>query len=194
MALEDYCAACTYLTDTGWCECKGENHNGSDPRCSSFCEAYSRSNSARKNLYDYTPSSGPPCYLTTIMCSILGYPDNNYYLNTLRKFRDNVMQQNPEYIPLLVTYDIIGPTIAYELNNDKNREEIAAACFDRFIIKAVGAIEEGKEKEAINIYKAMTDTLAKSYVTHMTTIDVSTMSYDKEFLGHARVRKFNFSK
>ena len=193
MALESYCAACTYLTDSGWCETKGENHKGSDPRCSSFCEAYSRSNSARQNLYDYTPSGGG-CYLTTIMCSILGYPDNNYYLNTLRKFRDNVMQKNPEYIPLLVTYDIIGPTIAYELNHDKNREEIAKVFFDRYITKAVGAIEEGKEKEAINIYKAMTDTLAKSYVTNMATIDISKFDYNKETLGHARVRKLNYGK
>ena len=104
------------------------------------------------------------------------------------------MQKNPEYIPLLVTYDIIGPTIAYELNHDKNREEIAKVFFDRYITKAVGAIEEGKEKEAINIYKAMTDTLAKSYVTNMATIDISKFDYNKETLGHARVRKLNYGK
>ena len=128
------------------------------------------------------------------MCNILGYEDNNYYLNTLRKFRDNVMKTNPKYIPLLVIYDAIGPTIAYELSHDKNRQEIANAFFDRYIVKAVGAIEENKEEEAITIYRAMTETLADSYLLGKHVIDVSSIDYDMETLGHARVRKLNYNK
>ena len=201
MALESFCAACTYLGENAdyngkyHCERNGEEHYACDPKCYSFCEAYSRSNSARQNMFDNSKghlSSG--CYLTTIMCNILGYPDNNYYLNTLRKFRDNVMKTNPKYIPLLVTYDVIGPTIAYELSHDKNRLEIANAFFNRYIVPAVGAIEENKEEDAIKIYRAMTETLADSYVIGKHVIDVSNIDYDMETLGHARIRKLNYNK
>ena len=197
MALESYCAACTYLSENGsggkyWCERKGEDHYATDSKCYSFCEAYSRSNSCRQNMYDYSQGSSSGCYLTTIMCHILGYPDNNYYLNTLRKFRDNVMKNNQEYIPLLITYDIIGPTIAYELAHDKDNKEIATVFFEKYIVKSVEAIEEQKEKEAINIYKAMTETLADKYVTKKGIININNIDatkYNKETLGHARVRK-----
>lgn len=201
MALEAYCAACTYLGDDCdsygkyYCEKKGEDHYATDGKCYSFCEAYSRSNSTRQNMYDnsYGHQGSGGCYLTTIMCKILGYEDNNYYLNTLRRFRDNTMKENPEYVPLLVTYDIVGPTIAYELFHDKNREIIAKAFFDRYITKAVTAIEEDKEKEAINIYRSMTETLAEQYVIKTHTIDISNYQYDKETLGHARVRKLSYN-
>ncbi len=186
MAYEAFCAACTYLNERYWCEKKGENHNGSDPKCNSFCEAYSRSNSARKNLYE-TESGG--CYLTTIMCKILNYPDNNYYLNTLRQFRDNVMKTNIKYIPLLVTYDMIGPMISYELEKDKNNKVIATTFFSNYITKSVAAIEEEKYETAINIYKAMTDELAKRYNINTQIIIPKMDSIDMTNLGHARVRK-----
>ena len=204
MALESYCAACTYLGTEAdcygkyYCDRRGEYHYANDPKCYNFCEAYSRSNSARQNMFENSRghnSSG--CYLTTIMCKILGYEDNNYYLNTLRKFRDNVMKENPEYVPLLVTYDVYGPIIAQKLANDDNREMIAKVFFERYITNAVGAIEEGKEKEAINIYKAMTQTLFNNYIINTNQIDISNIdmtNYDKKYLGHARVRKLNYNK
>ena len=152
MAYEAYCAACTYMGERAdyngkyYCENKGEDRLACDPKCYSFCEAYSRSNYARGNMYDnslnHSGSSG--CYLTTIMCKLLGYPDNNYYLNTLRNFRDNVMKTNPKYIPLLLTYDFVGPMISYELEKDPNGKEISKVFFDKYITKSVEAIEEKK--------------------------------------------------
>lgn len=189
---EAYCAACTYMGETVdcgeyWCEIKGEDRKASDPKCSSFCEAYRRSNSARENMYNNSNASGG-CYLTTIMCTILNYPDNNYYLNTLRKFRDNYMKQNPKYYPLLLMYDTIGPMISYELAKDIHNKEIAATFFNNYIIKSVAAIEENKYDTAINIYKAMTETLANNYhiniflITPEKSIDINT-------LGHGKTRK-----
>ena len=74
MAYEQYCAACTNLNEkcdyTGryYCRYKNEDHYACDPRCYSFCEAYSRSNSERSNMYNNSKEyqySG--CYLTTII-------------------------------------------------------------------------------------------------------------------------------
>ena len=201
MALESYCAACTYLGEKGdsdgkyYCDRKGEYHYATDSKCYSFCEAYSRSNSSRQNMFDYSKGhQGSGCYLTTIMCELLEYPDNNYYLNTLRDFRNNVMKPNPKYIPLLITYDMVGPMIARKLEEDKYGKDIAKLFFNHYISKAVSAIEEEKYSEAINIYKAMTETLAANYGINMNIVDVNKLDYDKRLLGHARVRKLNYNK
>ena len=200
MALESYCAACTYLGETAdyngkyYCSKKGDVY-ACDPKCYNFCEAYSRSDSARRNMYNNSiehQSSG--CYLTTAMCNILNYPDDHYYLQTLRNFRDNTLKTNPKYITLLLTYDIIGPTIANNLNNDKNKEIIAKTLLEKFISKSVIAIENNKINEAVNIYTAMTQELAKRYNINLNllyidpkTIDIETL--DTNSLGHGRTRK-----
>ena len=198
MALESYCASCTYLGDE--CDCYGKfycSRNGeyryaNDGKCYNYCEAYSRSNSSRINMFENSKEhlqSG--CYLTTIMSKILKYDDHNYYLNTLRNFRDNIMQPNPKYLPLLIMYDSFGPMIAYELEHDKNNEEIATTFFNQYITRAVSAIECEKNNEAINIYIAMTTTLAKKYNIDINPINIDMSNYDKNNLGHAKVKKIN---
>ena len=199
MALESYCCACTYMgenEDCGkyWCEQKGEDRYACDSKCSSFCEAYSRSNYSRQNMYDISKNANSSgCYLTTIMCKLLGYSDDNYYLNKLRYFRDNVMKTNGEYIPLLITYDVIGPMISKKLASDKYGKEIAKVYFDKYITKSVEAIEAEKYQNAINIYTAMTDSLAERYGINITFIKPNIKAIDMNYLGHARVRKPNYS-
>ncbi len=192
---EDFCAACTYMgenVDCGkyWCEVKGEDRLACDPKCYRFCEAYRRSNSARENMYNNSKNSGSSCYLTTIMCVILNYKDDNYYLNTLRSFRDNVMKKDPKYFPLLITYDTIGPIISYELMKDKDKKEIATAFFNNYITKSVLAIEENKPNTAINIYKAMTYELAKKYHLNIDLLSPPKLDdIDMNSLGHAKVKE-----
>lgn len=196
MALENYCAACTYLgekTDyTGkyYCEKKGDYYYATDPKCSSFCEAYSRRNSARENMYDNSKShlNSGGCYLTTIMCKLLGYEDNNYYLNTLRRFRDNVMKNNPNYLSLLLIYDIIGPTISQRLAIDPDGKKIANAFFNNYIARAIIAIEENKNQTAINIYTAMTHALAEKYQVQIPATQINVEDIDTSTLGHGKVR------
>lgn len=201
MSYESYCAACTYLSERGdyrgkfWCERKGEDHYATDSKCYSFCEAYSRSNSSRANMYDFSrghQSSG--CYITTIACKLLGYKDNNYYLNTLRNFRDNVMQKNPKYICHLMTYDAIGPVIAKKLEEDKNGKEIATAMFNRYITRSVSAIEEEKYNDAINIYVAMTNALTEIYNIDTNIIMPDVNRVEIKSLGHGKGIKLRTRK
>lgn len=195
MALEEYCAACTYLGENAdsygkyYCDRKGERHYACDPKCYNFCEAYSRSNSARENMYDNSSShSSSGCYLTTVMCHILGYPDDNYYLQTLRTFRDTTLKQDIKYYPLLLTYDIVGPKISENLYNDEFRETIAKRLFNCYITKAIDAIEHNDTTTAVNIYVAMTHSLARRYniATNIIIPDYSTIN--KKLLGHGRTR------
>ena len=197
MALESYCAACTYLKDNAdsygkhWCTKKGENHYACDPKCYNFCEAYGRSNTARTNMYENSRNrcSGGGCYITTAMCEIIGYKDNSYYLETLRKFRDNVLKKDRKYWSLLIAYDIIGPTIANNLKNETMKFSMAMCLFNTYITRAVTAIEEEKYQDAINIYTTMTNKLAERYGINSEAIFIEAESIevnDPSTIGHAR--------
>ena len=195
MALEGYCAACTYLGENAdsygkyYCDRKGERHYACDPKCYSFCEAYSRSNSARENMYDNSSShSSSGCYLTTVMCNILGYPDDNYYLQTLRTFRDTTLKNDIKYYPLLLTYDIIGPQISEKLSHDESRNTIAKRLFNCYITKAIDAIEHNDTPTAVNIYVAMTHSLARKYNINTLIIYPNYNTIDISTLGHGRTR------
>ena len=197
--IRDYCASCTYLGDRAdcgkyWCDKKGKDVYATDSRCSSYCYGYSISTSSMENKYNVSvDASSSGCYLTTIMCKLLGYKDDNYYLDKLRYFRDNVMKNSGEYIPLLIIYDVVGPVISKKLESDIHGKEIAQVYFDKYITKSVAAIEEEKNKEAINIYIAMTDSLANRYGINTTFVKPDIKDIDMQNLGHARVRKLNYN-
>ena len=198
MAYEQYCAACTNLNEkcdyTGryYCRYKNEDHYACDPRCYSFCEAYSRSKTVRENMYENSRAhlSGGGCYITTIMCEILGYKDDDYNLNKLREFRNNVMQREIGYLPLLMVYDQLGPLISSKLASDKDGKELANRFYNDYISKAVKCIEEDNYKQAIIIYKAMTQVLADKYDIVIPFIEIKDEEQiNPSELGHGRVLK-----
>ena len=194
MAYEDYCAACTYLGETAdcygkyFCPEKYEDHLATDPKCNSFCEAYGRSDSARKNMYENSASHSDGCYITTIICEILGYPDNHYCLETLRNFRDNKMTITEENMKLLAIYDIIGPQIAENLSHNSQRKMIAKSYFQTYIINAVEAILENRDQAAINIYTEMTNRLAYMFNIDYNNLTIDLNNVDMNTLGHGRTK------
>ena len=194
MALESYCAACTYMGETSnyngkyWCERKSEERYACDPKCGSFCEAYSRSNGARENMYENSSShKSSGCYITTIVCDILGNKDDCYTLQKARELR-NEMQNNPYDYPALLMYDQIGPQIAECLmkENEEDRYTIAEKAYKNYLTPTVMAIEKKQYNKAKDIYILMTNNFAKYY-----GIDTNIIIPDKinkEELGHGRAR------
>ena len=91
----------------------------------------------RKYDYDDCPiykreDSTSGCYLTTIVCSVLAKEDDNKVLNSLRNFRDNTLQKNEKYYDILKAYDIIGPKISDNINQDKDRFIMANYLYETF--------------------------------------------------------------
>lgn len=199
MALEQYCASCTYLGEKAdyngkyWCSRKGQDVLACDARCYNWCEAYRRSTSCRENMYENSRShsSSGGCYITTALCEILELPDNNHYLETLRSFRNNYLKMNRQYWGLLIAYDIIGPTIATRLSQDENKKEVAKSMLINYINPAVMAILAKKNDEAINIYTNMTNALATEYGIDSQTVIADTNNIqieDPKTLGHGKRR------
>ena len=117
MSYEGKCGKCVNYSFTG---------NNSKGYCSWYKTYYYPDDSCTHQKNRYEPQQG--CYLTTIICNKLGYSDDCFVLNTLRSFRDNVMQKNIEYKDMLMEYDTLGPVIAQNIANDKENNNTCALC------------------------------------------------------------------
>ena len=199
-----YCSECTYLNlnscdDYGrfWCEKKLERHSATELECDRFCRAYSRSSSEANSAYNYSKdhSSSGGCYLTTVMCDILKMPDKNYYLNTLRVWRDNTLHNDEAYKPLLVEYDVVGPKLAEHLKDDPIKYQIAATTFFSYIKPICGLIKENKNAEAVQKYVDMTNKFKLIYNIDNSIINQKLIeNADIEKSGHGKyiVKKLTY--
>lgn len=198
---EKKCGYCTYLDISVikegkyYCEKTKEwkfATSSDAENCYRFCERF-RSNFGKaedaikasaawqKNNEPYT-SIG--CFITTAVVDILGIKDNCEDLMTLRKFRKEYLQSNPECRELLMKYDAVGPIIARAIKSDPNNEAIALDMMDIFIGGCVDYVTNGKYAEAIVLYTEMVETLMShygvSYVIGKNLID----QYDQSKGGH----------
>lgn len=193
MAYESYCAACTYMNENQYygkyyCTTKGEWRKASDPKCYSFCEAYSRSNSGRENMYYYSSRY----YITTAILSIVRALDNNYQIKVLGDFIENTLRKDMQYFPLLVAYEIIGPQIAKKLQEDPDKIRIATTMYYQYIKPTIKAIEENQTEEAVNTYKTMTIELANRYEvnTNIVLPNPQDLNLPNQEKGHTRKKVY----
>ena len=190
------CGYCTYLDlsdrdcfDKYWCDKNSERHYATDPKCSKFCKAGRREQSAIDNAIDLSKSHeyNGGCYLTTILCSILKLGDDNLYLKTFRDFRKNVLQKDDKYKPLLVEYDIIGPKIAECLNNDPLSRKVADYNFNKYVVDIFYYIINNEVELAVSEYKKMTYELKYLYNLNNYTITTDTINNaDINKSGHGK--------
>lgn len=103
------------------------------------------------------------CYLTTIVCQILKKEDNDKNLNTLRSFRDKIMQKDENYNDKLLDYDNIGPILATCLAGDKNNQELAEFLYEEIITTVARDIKNKNYDEAVMKYEIMTLSLINYY-------------------------------
>jgi hypothetical protein len=133
-----------YDTSEAWCSEYRRYVNPNDRACS---------NRFKNDDYKNPPSSD--CYLTTIVCEILGYPDDCDTLKTLRSFRDEYLKQNEEYIPLLLEYDIVGPKIAEAIRKSLKPDVFAHYLLSNYITPTVKCVKSKNYDLALLIYQYM---------------------------------------
>lgn len=120
------------------------------------------------------------CYLTTMISTILGQPDNGDALNTLRNFRDGYMANHPETYPILIEYDMIGPKIAKELQSDPINMLVARDFYNLYIKPIVAHIKNEEYGIAILKYQYMTNRLKNFYhiddeITEKINVNIKTL-------------------
>ncbi len=191
--MAEYCGQCAHLDlknkesyttrDRYYCDKCHRYQELTEKACYNFL----RNPSQGKETGGYTPSG---CYITTIVVNTLGYDDNCTLLNILRDFRDRVLKVSPEYISILMEYDIVGPMISERIQNHPCKMSLSMALMERYLIPCVDLIKNKMYKEAIATYTEMVEMLKtlfqlKDYQSP-TKVDISSLDY--ETLGKGRIR------
>lgn len=192
------CSECTYLnvggdTNNGkfWCENKCEWIYANELECWKYCTAYSRSDSVARSAKEYSErnqSSGSGCYITTALCNIMNMPDNNHYLQTLRRFRKDYLQKNMRGLKILLEYDVIGPKISKTLEKEQSKFSMAYTLFSNYIVPTVECIGMEQYEKAIQIYTEMTNKLIKYYNIDQ-NINFTIDEIESSLSGHGRIIK-----
>lgn len=139
--------------------CNATNQSVNEDIYYKFCRNYDYDGC---NIYKKNTAPGG-CYLTTVVCGILKKDDNDKALNTLRSFRDNVMQKNEDYKEKLLDYDNVGPIIADCMMRDSDRLKLANFLYDKIILDVASDIENKKYDDAVLKYEVMTLSLINYY-------------------------------
>ena len=196
--MDKNCGSCTYLdlnyggdyNGKYYCNKKWERHLATDTACSNYTKAYSRSSSSYDNAIDFSKSKQQSnCYITTILCDILKRSDTNYYISTLRNFRDNYLRYKMEYKHLLVEYDIVGPIICENLIMDKQKRLIASKLFYNYISPVVSLIEDKMFMDAIVRYSMMVNKLKDVYSINANITNKDIEDCDINLAGHGQYQK-----
>jgi len=115
-------------------------------------EYWSRINSSTSHS---SSSKSGGCFVTTAICEILNKGDHCYELETLRKFRDNVLLQDDNLKNIVFEYYRLSPTIVNILENIDSKKEFSRDLLNDYINKMIFEIQNNKTYEAIECYELM---------------------------------------
>lgn len=176
------------------CSKYGEAKSMND-QCSShfFLDGYNYNrNVTEKDITDAEKmiNKSSDCFITTVVVHILGYMDTYFVLDILRKFREQVMQPNPEYHMYLKNYDEIGPKIAACIETDPHKVEVAIDIYDKYLLRICTLINNNYYDEAIELYVDMTNALAGIYkIENEFDVNVHYTKEQAKKAGHGRALK-----
>lgn len=182
--MADFCCECTFY------ESNKPPKWGNEHYCIKERKYYPPTKSACREFIKRDEKNGyqrAGCYITTIVCTIMGYDDNCELLQVLRNFRESYLKQFTEYLPLLIEYDQIGPVISNKLLQEENSKLAAIELLRNFLIPCANSIKIGNNDEAITIYKNMVTMLKIKYGLFNISIDYDIKTSIEE-LGKGRIR------
>ena len=171
---EDRCANCTEHEDT---------NNSWKIYCKVYKQYFDKTETCQYQQRIKRSEDSENCYITTIVCGLLGFDDKCNILETLREFR-KIMQHNPQYKGILFEYDTLGPKIAAYINDDKDYE-LANGMLNFYILPIVGLIRNEEYDVAVKKYITMTKSLENYYGINEDTIIPD--NYDQKNGGHGKV-------
>ena len=186
---EDNCASCGHLDMNDYrgreyyCKKKYTYYNPLKTKCDDYKSAEDMGDN--RDYYDIKKITRSDCYLTTIICEILGFEDDCEILTIMRMFRNNVLQKDLRYVGLLVEYDMIGPKIAHSLKNDSDALWICKELLEHYIKPIIIYINNKNYDAAIVLYQNMTNLLKDNYA--LVDCEEVSKDYDQSKGGHGRV-------
>ena len=189
MYYEGQCGSCNnFVEENGYGLYDQRNSSDTKGWCTSYRASYYPTEFSCSHYSRRKDISSSNCYITTMVCTILGHSDTCDVLTTLRSFRDNILQRNEEYKGILYEYDKIGPEIASNLK--KEEYSFVEKIYRTFLLPIVSLIKEKKTEEAVSQYIQMTESLKDCYGISFSEEVPAT--YDYQNGGHGIQKKKNY--
>ena len=148
---------------------------------------------------NYNRGSSSSCFITTVVCQILGKQDNDKLLENFREFRDNILQPNTKYHDILKEYDVIGPLLADCIIKDQEKEKTAIGLYENVMLPINNEINNMNYDKAVEMYYLMTLSLVNYYKLKHEYNSIKDKNYnDIEFIpsksGHGLIKQKKFPK
>ena len=165
----DKCGSCGYLNlkeyrgHKYYCEKDYTYYEIAKLKCHNYIAAEDFIPEDKRDYYDIKKANRGDCYITTVLCEILGFDDHCEILNIMREFRRSVLQRDLRYLGLMMEYDDIGPVIAESLCNDENALWIAKELLEHYLKPIIKFINAKNYDAAIVLYYNMTNILKENY-------------------------------
>lgn len=140
-------------TDNGW-------NNSSD----SWLDNGWNNSSWTDSGWSNSGSGGGPCYITTATVGHIGLADDCEELNILRKYRDKLVEEDPEFKKVVLEYYQIAPIIVEKISNSSNKDEILDSIYTEMVVPVVELLKQGKINEAKECYLTTYNNLKYQYV------------------------------
>ena len=139
--------------------CKIKKSTISTDTYNRYCKNYNYNNCP---IYKENTNSSS-CFITTVVCNILGKRDNDELLNNFRKFRDNILVPNEKYHDILKEYDVVGSKVSELIYKDEDKEKMAVGIYINALLPINDRIEEQDYDTAVEMYYIMTLSLVNYY-------------------------------
>jgi len=104
---------------------------------------------------DGSKGCGGGCYITTAVVGYMGLEDDDHVLVTLRNYRDTYMKSTPELKTLVKEYYATAPEVVRVIESRPDYKDIFSIIYNDYLLRAVEAIEAGKNEIALSIYTKM---------------------------------------
>ena len=108
---------------------------------------------------------GGGCYITTATVEHLGLDDDCDELNTLRIYRDKLIEEDPEFRKIVLEYYKTAPQIVEKISNSPNKDEILDSIYNNMVLPVLKLLKNGKIKEAKEYYISVYNNLKSKYVS-----------------------------
>ncbi len=107
---------------------------------------------------------GGGCFITTACVEYKGLADDCAELQTLRKYRDVLVQEDEDFRGKVLEYYRKAPLIIQEIEKSSEREMVYDSLYTNMVQPCVSLLEEGKIDEAKLLYLNYYGRLAEKYL------------------------------
>ena len=107
---------------------------------------------------------GDGCYITTAAVDHLGLKDDCDELNLLRKYRDKLVEEDPEFRKIVLEYYKTAPIIVEKISNSPNKDKMLDSIYNDMVLPVLKLLKEEKIKEAKEYYISFYNDLKSKYI------------------------------